>query len=35
MRDIAPSNGALRRAFEHLEHALDESCAQAKVANET
>jgi len=32
MPDIAPNNSALRRAFERLEHAIDESCAQAKVA---
>jgi hypothetical protein len=32
MPDIAPHDGALRRAFERLEHAIDESCAQAKVA---
>jgi hypothetical protein len=32
MPDIAPNNGTLRRAFERLEHAMDESCAQVKVA---
>lgn len=32
MPDIAPNDGALRRAFERLEQAMDESCAQAKVA---
>ncbi len=32
MPDIAPNDGTLRRAFERLEQAMDESCAQAKVA---
>jgi len=32
MPEIAPNDGALRRAFERLEQAMDESCAQAKVA---
>ncbi len=32
MPDIAPNDGGLRRAFERLEQAMDESCAQAKVA---
>jgi hypothetical protein len=32
MPAIAPNNSALRRAFERLEHAIDESCAKAKVA---
>ena len=32
MPDVAPNDGALRRAFERLEQAMDESCAQAKVA---
>ena len=29
MPDIAPNDGPLRRGFERLERAIDESCAQA------
>ena len=32
MPDLPPNDGPLRRAFERLEQAMDESCAQAKVA---
>ena len=32
MPDRAPNDSALRRAFERLEQAMDESCARAKVA---
>jgi hypothetical protein len=30
--DVAPNDGALRRAFERLEQAMDEWCARAKLA---
>jgi hypothetical protein len=33
MPNAAPNNGALRRAFERIEHAMDDWCAEAKVAS--
>ena len=32
MPDRAPNDHVLRRAFERLEHAMDDWCAEAKVA---
>ena len=32
MPDIAPNDGVLRRAFERLEQAMDDWCAEAKLA---
>lgn len=31
MPDVAPNDGTLRRAFERIEHAMDDWCAQAKL----
>ena len=31
MPDVAPNDSALRRAFERLEQAMDDPCAQAKL----
>ena len=31
MPDLAPNDGPLRRAFERLEHAMDDWCEEAKV----
>lgn len=31
MPDVAPNDDTLRRAFERLEQAMDEWCAQAKL----
>ena len=32
MPDVAQDNAPLRRAFAHLEHAMDQWCAEAKLA---